>query len=119
MGDGHGELTLLVPHDDDDAFGERSNVVPARTAVEVADPAFLFRQRGVDIAEAIDLERAEETRIHHAAVEIHPHDIEKTAPAGRAIEDPRIGEAYGRVLWPHIGDADFQERRQPGRMRAF
>src|SRR5215831_13020005 len=119
MRDGDRKLPLLVAHDDDDALGERGDVVPARAAVEVAHPALFFGQRRVDVAEAVDFERAEETRIDHPAMKIHSHHIEESAPACRTIENARVGKTDGRILRSHVGDANFQERRQARRVRAL
>src|SRR5688572_27302113 len=49
MGDGSGKLALLVPHDDEDAPGERRHVIAAGAAVEIAlAPVVLLEERGVN-----------------------------------------------------------------------
>src|SRR5467141_4188244 len=91
------ELALLMAHDDDDALSKRGDVIAAGTAVEVAHPALFLGPRRVDVAEAIDFERAEKSGVNDAAVQIHSHDVEKAAPAGSAIEDAGIGKTDRRM----------------------
>src|SRR5882672_7810727 len=119
MRDRDWELALLMTHDDDDALGKRGDVVAAGAAVEVAHPALFHGQRRVDVAEAIDFERAEKSGVDDAAMQIHSHDVEKAAPAGGAIENARIGKANRRMQRAHIGDADFEQWSEPRCMRAL
>ena len=114
------QLAFLVPHDDDDAPGERGGIVSARAAVEITDHAgIVFKQRRVEVTETVNLQRSQKSHIDDPALQAHPHHISKTRPAGCAIENAGIREADGRVQRAHIGDPDFEQRRQIGRMRCF
>src|SRR5438046_2677001 len=87
------QLALFVAHDYDDPLRMRCNVVSARAAVDVSDfSRIILDQRRVDVAETVDLQRSQEPDIDDAAMNIHPHHVQKTAPARRSIPNSRIGQ---------------------------
>src|SRR5262245_41349713 len=95
MGYGVGQFALLMPHDHDYPLGERRNIVPTGAAVEIAHLAGIFLQKsGVDVAEAVNLQRPQKPDIDDAAMDVHAHDIQKTAPTRGSVPNPGIRQPH-------------------------